>query len=93
MNRALVLIFLALLAACARAAPPTPLAAQSACPPNLPDVDRLACWVSAAPEPGPGERQPALLRDLNGNAVVGPNSPAPARNPDGSLVIGPKSSQ
>ncbi len=77
MNRAVVLISLALLgAACAKPAP-SPVASQSACPDTLSDVDRLACWVSAGPEPAPGSRKPSVL----------------LRNSDGSAVIGPKSSQ
>jgi len=94
MNRALVLIFLAVLAGCSKPEP-SPVASQSACPATLPDVDRLACWVSANPEPVvAGAHQPsAMLRDANGTALVGPNSPSPPRNPDGSLVIGPKAPQ
>ena len=93
MNRALVLIFLGFLAGCSTPAP-SPVASQSACPASLPDVDRLACWVSANPEPVDAARKPAaLLRDANGNAVIGPNAPSPRRNADGSLVIGPASSQ
>ena len=75
MNRALVVISLALLAACAKPAP-SPVAAQSACPPTLPDVDRLACWVSENPEPAPGARKSAvLLRDADGNLIIGPKAP------------------
>ena len=93
MNRMLVLIALALLAACTNPAP-TPVASQSDCPASLTDIDRLACWVSARPEPAPDSRKPsALLRNSEGAALIGPNSPAPARNPDGSLVIGPKAPQ
>lgn len=93
MNRTLVVIALALLAACAKPAP-SPVASQAACPATLPDVDRLACWVSAAPESAPDARKPsALLRNSEGTAIIGPNVPEPARNPDGSLVIGPRSPQ
>lgn len=74
MKRAVLLISLALLAACAKPAP-SPVAAQSACPESLPDVDRLACWVSAKPEPAPAARkpQPALLRGPDGT-IIGPKS-------------------
>ncbi|HKX11269.1 MAG TPA: hypothetical protein VJN67_23920 [Stellaceae bacterium] len=93
MNRAVVLIVLALLAACAKPAP-SPVASQSACPDSLSDLDRLACWVSARPGPAPDARQPpVLLRNPDGSAVIGPKPPEPVRNPDGSLVIGPRSSQ
>ena len=93
MNRAVVLIALALLAACAKPAS-SPVASQSPCPDSLSDVDRLACWVSARPGPAPDARQPPLLlRNPDGSAVIGPRPPEPARNPDGSLVIGPRSSQ
>jgi hypothetical protein len=72
MNRAVVLISLTLLAACAKPAP-SPVASQSACPDTLSDVDRLACWVSANPEPVSATRKPsALLRDSEGSAVIGP---------------------
>jgi len=91
MNRAVVLIVLALLAACAKPAP-APVASSSPCPDGLSDVDRLACWVSASPGPAPDARQPSgLLRNPDGSAVIGPKPVEPARNPDGSLVIGPKS--
>ncbi|HKF71363.1 MAG TPA: hypothetical protein VKB68_06415 [Stellaceae bacterium] len=76
MNRAMVLVALVLLAACAKPAP-APVASQSACPDDLPDVDRLACRVSASPGPAPDARKPAVL----------------LRSPDGSAVIGPKPSQ
>ena len=93
MNRAVVLILMTVLAGCAKPAP-SPLAAQSDCPATLPDVDRLACWVSARPETAPDTRKPSvLLRNSDGRAVIGPNAPEPARNPDGSLVIGPRSPQ
>jgi hypothetical protein len=75
MNRAVVLIALAMLAACAKPAP-SPVASQAACPDTLPDVDRLACWVSAGPETAPDARKPsALLRNPDGSAVIGPKSP------------------
>ncbi len=74
MNRAVVLMALALLAACAKPAP-SPVASQSACPATLPDVDRLACWLSAGPEPAPDARKPsALLRNADGTTVIGPKS-------------------
>lgn len=93
MDRAVVLIALALLAACATSAP-APVASKSTCPEGLSDVDRLACWVSARPGPAPDARQPpVLLRNTDGSAVIGPKPAEPARNPDGSLVIGPKSPQ
>jgi len=73
MKRAMLLISLALLAACAKPAP-SPVAAQSACPESMPDVDRLACVVSVKPEPATGARksQPALLRGTDGTAIIGP---------------------
>lgn len=72
MNRAVVLISLALLTACAKPAP-LPVASQPACPETLSDVDRLACWVSANPEPASASRKPsALLRNPGGAAVIGP---------------------
>jgi hypothetical protein len=38
------------------------VAAQSACPETMPDVDRVACRVSVAPEPVPaGQRPPAAF--------------------------------
>ena len=93
MNRAVVLIGLALLAACAKPAL-SPVAAKSGCPDSLSDIDRLACWVSANPGTAPDARQPSgLLRNPDGTAVIGPKPPEPLRNPDGSLVIGPKSPQ
>ena len=93
MKRAVVLIALALLAACAKPTP-APVAAQSPCPETLSDVDRLACWAAARPEPAPDARKPsALLSNPNGTAIIGPKPSAPPRNPDGSLVIGPGSSQ
>ena len=55
---------------------PVPVAAQSACPETMPDVDRVACWVSAAPEPVPaGQRPPPpLLRGSDGTTIIGPKS-------------------
>jgi len=55
---------------------PAPVAAQSACPGTMPDVDRVACWVSAVPEPAPGgQRSPVpLLRGSDGTTIIGPNS-------------------
>lgn len=76
MNRAVVLIALALLAACAKPAP-SPVAAQSACPESLSDLDRMACLVSGRPEPAPDPKKPSAL----------------LRNPDGTTVIGPRPSQ
>lgn len=73
MNRTVVVIALALLAACAKPAP-SPVAAQSDCPPTLSDVDRLACWVSANPETPPATRKPALLRNADGTPVIGPKT-------------------
>jgi hypothetical protein len=77
MNRAVVLISLTLLTAACAKPEPSPVASQSACPDTLSDVDRLACWVSANPEPAPGGRKPSAL----------------LRNPDGTALIGPKPSQ
>jgi hypothetical protein len=76
MNRAVLLIPLIVLVACAKPAA-APVAAQSACPDTMPDVDRLACWVSAKPEPAPGAGKPpaALLRGSDGTAVIGPKPP------------------
>src|SRR5262249_45910540 len=77
-SRAMVLVALVLLPACAKPAPAAaPVASQWACPDNLPDVDRLACRVSESPGAAPDARKPALL----------------LRSPDGSAVIGPKPSQ
>ena len=96
MNRALVLITLALLVGGADVEPdpppqvmpssqaPSPEASppkassQSTCPETLPDVDRLACLVSAPPAPAPDAQK---------------LSPPMLRNPDGSVVIGPKAAQ
>jgi hypothetical protein len=72
MNRAVVLLVLVLLAACAKPAP-SPLASKSACPESLSDVDRLACWAAARPETAPDAQKPAtLLRNPDGTAVIGP---------------------
>jgi hypothetical protein len=73
MNRAVLLISLILLAACAKPAP-APVAAQSPCPDTTPDVDRVACWVSAGPEPAPAgpTSPPALLRGSDGTPIIGP---------------------
>jgi len=73
MNRTVLLISLVLLAACAKPGP-APVASQSACPDTMPDLDRLACWVSAGPEPAPGGRNPpsALLRSPDGATIIGP---------------------
>jgi hypothetical protein len=73
MNPAVLLISLVLLAACAKPAS-APVAAQSACPETMPDVDRVACWVSAGPEPAPAGQKPpsALLRGPDGTAIIGP---------------------
>ena len=73
MNPAVLLIPLVLLTACAEPAP-APVAAQSACPETMPDVDRIACWVSAGPEPLPAGQKPpsALLRGPNGTTIIGP---------------------
>jgi hypothetical protein len=53
-----------------------PVAAQSDCPETLPDVDRVACLVSAAPAPVPAgpKPQPPLLRGSDGTTIIGPNS-------------------
>ena len=75
MNRAVLLISLALLAACGTPARTSaPVAAQSACPETMPDVDRVACWVSAGPAPVPAGPKPpsALLRGPDGTAIIGP---------------------
>src|SRR5437868_6752834 len=50
MMRALLLVCLILMETFARSAPP-PVASQSACPDTMSDLDRIACWVSAGPEP------------------------------------------
>jgi hypothetical protein len=76
MNRAVLVIPLILLAACAGPAPSSPrVAAQSECPESLPDVDRLACVVSARPEPVPKSKPaPVLLRGPDGTPIIGPKS-------------------
>jgi hypothetical protein len=53
-----------------------PVAAQSACPETMPDVDRVACWVSAAPKPAPPGQRPSspLLRGSDGTTFIGPKS-------------------
>ena len=52
---------------------PVPVAAQSACPEPMPDVDRVACVVSAPPEPVPAQRPPPpLLRGSDGTTIIGP---------------------
>lgn len=94
MNRAVVLLTLAVLASCGAPAR-SPVASKSACPESLSDVDRLACWVSAGPEAAPDSRKPtALLRNPDGTAVIGskpsetfiwPQQPPPD--------VGPRSSQ
>jgi hypothetical protein len=54
--------------------PLAPVAAQSACPETLPDVDRVACLVSLAPEAAPArpKPQPPLLRGPDGTTIIGP---------------------
>ena len=72
MIRVILLVFLAFFTACARPAP-APVASQAACPETLPDVDRLACWISAGPDAAPGARKPSvLLRDSDGSTIIGP---------------------
>ena len=96
MNRALVLITVALLVGGADADPdsspqviPSPEApapeasppqasSEPTCPETLPEVDRVACAVSARSPPAPNAQKP---------------SPPMLRNPDGSVVIGPKSAE
>jgi hypothetical protein len=74
MNRALVLIAVALLAACAKPEP-SPVAAESTCPATLPDVDRLACWLAAGPVVAPdAHKHSALLRNADGSSVIGSKS-------------------
>ena len=93
MKRAVLLIPLAVLAACAKPSP-SPVATKSACPETLSEVDRLACWAAARPEPAPDARKPSvLLSKPDGTTVIGPKTTAPSRKPDGSLVIDPSSSQ
>jgi len=71
MKHTLAIIAFALLAACAKPAP-SPIAADSACPSTLPDVDRLACWVSASPQTAPDARKAsALLRNADGTPIIG----------------------
>ncbi|GEM_PF-2708526 len=72
MRCTVLLIPLILLAACA-APSRGPIAAKSACPDTLPDVDRLACWASASPDPVTANRPaPVLLRGPDGTAIIGP---------------------
>jgi hypothetical protein len=59
-------------------ASPPQASSQSTCPETLPDVDRLACLVSAPPALAPNAQKPA---------------PPMLRNPDGGVVIGPKVAQ
>ncbi len=74
MHRALVVIAVAFLAGCAKPAP-APVAAESACPATLPDVDRLACWLSAGPVAAPEAHKPAvLLRNADGGQIIGSKS-------------------
>lgn len=54
---------------------PAPGAPQSACSDTMSDVDRIACWVAAGPEPLPSGSQrpsPALLRGSGGTTIIGP---------------------
>ena len=55
---------------------PVPVVPKSACPDTLPDVDRVACLVSLAPEAAPArpKPQPPLLRGSDGTPIIGPNS-------------------
>jgi hypothetical protein len=72
MIRALLLVSLVLLGACAK---PVPVASQSACLDTMRDVDRTACWVSAGPEPlAPAGQKPSppLLRGSDGKPIIGP---------------------
>jgi hypothetical protein len=50
------------------------VAAQSACPDSMPDVDRIACFVSAYPGPVPAGQKsaPPLLRGSDGTTIIGP---------------------
>jgi len=55
---------------------PVPVVPKSACPETLPDVDRVACLVSLAPEAAPARpkpQPPPLLRGSDGT-ILGPNS-------------------
>ena len=56
--------------------PIAPVAVQSTCSETMPDVDRVACWVSVSPEPVPAKLkpQPPLLRGSDGTTIIGPNS-------------------
>jgi len=73
MIRAVLLVPLILLAACAR---PAPMASQPACPDTLPDVDRIACRLAAGPEPAAGQKpSPALLRGSDGTTIIAPQLP------------------
>jgi hypothetical protein len=51
--------------------------AQSACQDTMRDVDRIACLLSAAPQPVPtGQRPPPpLLRGPDGKAIIEPEAP------------------
>jgi len=53
-----------------------PVVSKSACPETLPDVDRVACLVSLAPEAAPArpKPEPPLLRGSDGTTIIGPNS-------------------
>ena len=55
---------------------PVPVVSKSTCPETMSDVDRVACWVSLAPEPAPAgpKPQPPLLRGSDGAMIIGPNS-------------------
>jgi hypothetical protein len=76
MNRAVLLISLISITACAGPTPSSPrVAAQSECPESMPDVDRLACVVSARPEAAPKSKPaPVLLRGPDGTPIIGPKS-------------------
>ena len=55
---------------------PVPVVSQSACSDTIRDVDRIACVVSAPPEPVPAQRPPPpLLRGSDGITIIGPTSP------------------
>jgi len=74
MIRAVLLVPLILLVACAGPAP-APMASQPACPDTLPDVDRIACRLAAGPEPAAGQKpSPALLRGSDGTTIIAPQS-------------------